>query len=85
MQTLSISIRVTFSLVQQMLCGPLVIKESLIKFIMNLVPHSRRLLILRVKSLSCILMTMADEDKVAWACRFSHLWRRNTSCSLCAA
>lgn len=32
-------------------------------------------------------MTMADalsvEDRAAWASRFSHLWRRNTSCSFC--
>lgn len=42
MQALSMCIRATFLLVQQMLCRPLVVKESLIKFIMNLALYSRR-------------------------------------------
>lgn len=42
MQALSTCIRATFLLVQQMLCRPLVVKESLIKFIVNLALHSRR-------------------------------------------
>lgn len=39
-----------------MLCGPLVVEESLIKFVMNLAFIQRCLLLSRVKRLRCILM-----------------------------